>query len=911
MKKLSLLFAAMFCIAGQANAQQYGQELELGSIAGWGWSAKTIVISDEEIPQLPASVNLPGQYGEISVTESFNAADIKSFKFELAEPTEAGKIQISVRNQAQTSTYQNQYIHLEAGITSYEGTIDMEQLGEDTQVVAFAFMNDGNQDAVTFTLNSFVFIKNDGTEWVPTWKGSGWPTGSLTPLTQPEGSESKDVYEFTNQYGEMGVDFGEAQVIAADKPHIFTLVSSEPIPAGEFQWKVYNEDGSNSYYAFTVDPENIVTFEMPANYTGISIQHTATTNSYLPQDIKLYRLIVGGPLVTERLPIVVGSQGTAEIIDPNPGEEMGANGLPIGVNLPGSWGSMGLWNVPFNAAEYPMFKVVLREKPTDVQFFYRTHVVDAEGGSTESTVYVPWATSEDGLVELSEDGCTLTGEFDIDALGDVNVEAIALQNTGGSAVKVVVMQVYLMNEDEEWIETPGLGSSISLWNSGSTYAVSGSYDDDGNIWDAYVKFNAVNDYLGTYSGTVEEGTYHKVTFYTEEPLPDGFVPVCMNIGLDWNTWQWTFENLPYTVEGQGTNALSVNIPLSYNSLYISYMGPEENLPCQVRFTKVVREVYEATPEYYAYGIVSDFNGWDNDAFMIEDPANPGIYTTTLTNQEIKEIKEYGYKVRANKSWNLYQLPTEGNLTWTPEKSGIYSLTFTFNRNDGTCTIDAVRTGDCTWTATFVNTCGWEKVYAYTFNPELNGSWPGVELSIVSHNDSLNIDTYSYSVTSENMPANIIFNAGEGKPQTRDLAFEDGKEYVWNAYTVTYVNVENWPAVYAYTFDPEAIGAWPGTPMTKTGETVEGHDVYTITFGNDAAPASIIFNNGDSGDTNQTADLVFENGKQYDDPAKKPYVSIGEITIDLTNAVIYDITGKRVDTVKQGLYIINGKKVIVK
>lgn len=473
------------------------------------------------------------------------------------------------------------------------------------------------------------------------------------------------------------------------------------------------------------------------------------------------------------------------------------------------------------------------------------------------------------------------------------------------------MQVYLMNEDEEWIETPGLGSSISLWNSGSTYAVSGSYDDDGNIWDAYVKFNAVNDYLGTYSGTVEEGTYHKVTFYTEEPLPDGFVPVCMNIGLDWNTWQWTFENLPYTVEGQGTNALSVNIPLSYNSLYISYMGPEENLPCQVRFTKVVREVYEATPEYYAYGIVSDFNGWDNDAFMIEDPANPGIYTTTLTNQEIKEIKEYGYKVRANKSWNLYQLPTEGNLTWTPEKSGIYSLTFTFNRNDGTCTIDAVRTGDCTWTATFVNTCGWEKVYAYTFNPELNGSWPGVELSIVSHNDSLNIDTYSYSVTSENMPANIIFNAGEGKPQTRDLAFEDGKEYVWNAYTVTYVNVENWPAVYAYTFDPEAIGAWPGTPMTKTGETVEGHDVYTITFGNDAAPASIIFNNGDSGDTNQTADLVFENGKQYDDPAKKPYVSIGEITIDLTNAVIYDITGKRVDTVKQGLYIINGKKVIVK
>lgn len=923
----------MLCIAGQANAQQYGQELELGSIAGWGWSAKTITISDQEIPQLPAAVNLPGQYGEISVTEAFDATEIKSFKFEFAEPIEAGKAQISIRNQAQTSTYQNQYIHLEEGTQTYEGTIDLEQLGEDTNVVAFAFMNDGNQDAVTFTLNSFVFIKNDGTEWIPTWKGSGWPTGSLTPLTEVEGGVSKDVYEFTYQYGEIGVDFGEAQVIEADKPHVITLVSSEAIPAGEFQWKIYNEDGTNSYVAFNIDPENIVTLEMPANYTGFSIQHVASTDSYLPQDIKLYRLIVGGPLAIERLPITVGSNGTAEIIDPNPGEEQGANGLPIGVNLPGSWGSMGLWNEPFNAAEYPMFKVVLRERPENVQFFYRTHVPDAEGGSTESTVYVPWETSE--LCEVSEDGCTLTGEFDIDALGDVNVEAIALQNTGGSAVKVVLMQVYLMNEDEEWIETPGLGSSISLWNSGSTYAVGGSYDADGNIWDAIVKFNASGDYLGTYSGTVEEGTYHKVTFYTEEPLPDGFVPFVMNIGLDWNTWQWTFENLPYTIEGQGTNALSVKMPLSYNSLYLAYYGPEESLPCQTRFTKVVREVYEATPADYVYGIVSDFNGWSNDVFMTESIDNPGIYTATLTGQQVKAIKEYGYKVRANKTWNLYQLPAdETNLTWTPEKTGVYDLTFTFNLAENTCTIEAVRTGDATWTATFVNTPGWEKVYAYTFEPELNGTWPGVELTFERHSNSLDADVYTYTYTGENAPVNIIFNAGEGGAQTRDLLFEDGKQYVLNSYTVSYVNVEGWPAVYAYTYNPEACGAWPGTAMTLVPaaevpmlkvkadeepgdeepveeEPLPDGDVYTITFFCDEAPAFIIFNNGQSGDQNQTPDLEFENGKIYTDHAKTPYVSINNVTIEMKDAVIYDVTGQRVQNVQKGLYIIDGKKVIVK
>ncbi len=934
MKKSSLLLAALFCIAGQASAQQYGQELELGSISGWGWSTKTITISDQEIPQLPAAVNLPGQYGEISVTESFNATDIKSFKFELAEPIAAGRLQISIRNQAQTSTYQNQYIHLEEGTQTYEGAIDLEQLGEDTQVVAFAFMNDGNQDATTFTLNSFVFVKNDGTEWVPTWKGSGWPTGSLTPLTEVEGGVSKDVYEFTNQYAEVGVDFGETQVIEADKPHIITLVSSEAIPVSEFQWKLYNEDGTNSYVAFTANPENVVQIEMPANYTGISIQHIVSTNSYLPQDIKLYRLILGGPLSIERLPITVGSNGKAELIDPNPGEEQGANGLPVGVNLPGSWGSMGLWNVPFNAAEYPMFKVVLREKPENVQFFYRTHVLDAEGGSTEATVYVPWATSEDGLVELSEDGLTLTGEFDTDALGDVNIEAIALQNTGGSAVKVVVMNVYLMNEDEEWIETPGLGSSISLWNSGSTYPVTGSYDENGNIWDAFVKFNASGDYVGTYSGTVAEGTYHKVTFYTEEPLPAGFVPFVMNIGLDWNTWQWTFENLPYTVEGVGTNALTVKIPLSYNSLYVAYYGDEAALPIQARFTKIVREVYEATPADYAYGIVSDFNGWSNDAFMTQSAENPDLYTVTLTGQQVKEVKEYGYKVRANKSWNLYQLPAdETNLTWTPEKTGVYDLTFTFNIAENTCTLDAVRTGDATWTVTFANTAGWEKVYAYTFEPELNGTWPGTELTVTRHDDNLNADIYTYSYTGETAPVNIIFNAGEGGPQTRDLLFEDGKQYMLTAYTVSYVNVEGWPAVYAYTFNPEACGAWPGTAMTlvpaaeqaalrvkadeepgeEPGEEplAEG-DIYTLTFYCDVAPEFIIFNNGQSGDSNQTFDLEFEDGKIYDDHAKTPYVGINSVEVENTDtSVIYDVTGKRVEKTQHGLYIIDGKKVMVK
>ena len=137
-----------------------------------------------------------------------------------------------------------------------------------------------------------------------------------------------------------------------------------------------------------------------------------------------------------------------------------------------------------------------------------------------------------------------------------------------------------------------IGAIADGWNAGTILPVGGSYDDDGNIWDAIVEFNAANDYLGTYSGTVEEGTYHKVTFYTEEPMPEGVAAMVMNIGLNWDTWEWTFDPVENEQEGYGTTALTVTIPSSYNSLYVGYYGDESLLPLRVRFTKIVREVFE-------------------------------------------------------------------------------------------------------------------------------------------------------------------------------------------------------------------------------------------------------------------------------------------------------------------------------
>jgi len=75
-------------------------------------------------------------------------------------------------------------------------------------------------------------------------------------------------------------------------------------------------------------------------------------------------------------------------------------------------------------------------------------------------------------------------------------------------------------------------------------------------------------------------------------------------------------------------------------------------------------------------------------------------------------------------------------------------------------------------------------------------------------------------------------------------------------------------VYAYAYtegEPvkEYLGAWPGTKLTD----VEG--TLTISFKATEAPAFIIFNNGNGGDGNQTANLEFENGKEYDMAGETP------------------------------------------
>lgn len=119
-------------------------------------------------------------------------------------------------------------------------------------------------------------------------------------------------------------------------------------------------------------------------------------------------------------------------------------------------------------------------------------------------------------------------------------------------------------------------------------------------------------------------------------------------------------------------------------------------------------------------------------------------------------------------------------------------------------------------------------------------------------------TYDVTVAKAGLPdatATVAFN---GESQTKDF-------YMVEPLVVTFVNGANWEKVYAYTYETEQSGSWPGTEISKTGTTTIGgeeYDVYTYSLQTLKAPAHIIFNNGNSGEGNQTADLDFADGEQY-------------------------------------------------
>lgn len=149
---------------------------------------------------------------------------------------------------------------------------------------------------------------------------------------------------------------------------------------------------------------------------------------------------------------------------------------------------------------------------------------------------------------------------------------------------------------------------------------------------------------------------------------------------------------------------------------------------------------------------------------------------------------------------------------------------------------------------------------YEYKAVANGDWEGYKLPN-DKNADYNFDTANLGAGKYK----LTFTADTRK-HTVNL---DVEKLDVTTYTATFTTDAEWEEVYAYAWSgtegqegfKKFLGDWPGTKL----EAVEG--VYTVNIMSTDAPEKIIFNNGNSGEGNQTSDLEFVNGGAYE--YKKP------------------------------------------
>ena len=200
---------------------------------------------------------------------------------------------------------------------------------------------------------------------------------------------------------------------------------------------------------------------------------------------------------------------------------------------------------------------------------------------------------------------------------------------------------------------------------------------------------------------------------------------------DWRYMKMTKVPLKVTVDN------SYGLEQTTYTLAIEQMG-EEGLQIEDMFSKVGEDLTDGMVvdiegyimSYYGYltafvptsitehidyyTIVGELTGgWptdeaQTDMLMTRSEEDKNVYTLVVEGFEAFP-KAYEYKLRTNYNWDEYQLPAEGNNTYTFPELGVYTLTFTANLSTNELTVEAEKTGDYDVTFSVIGdlTGGWE------------------------------------------------------------------------------------------------------------------------------------------------------------------------------------------------------------
>ncbi len=189
----------------------------------------------------------------------------------------------------------------------------------------------------------------------------------------------------------------------------------------------------------------------------------------------------------------------------------------------------------------------------------------------------------------------------------------------------------------------------------------------------------------------------------------------------------------------------------------------------------------------SYGIIGDLTGGYDAADVDMTPtATEGEYTLTVPNVPIANVAAYKYKLRANDVWGDYELPAEGDYTWTPEDGiGIYTFTFTANVLNHTLNCVGEKTADfeyavvgCTYegsdevqSALFAGTKAWDTNTTDVMTKQADGTYvwkknevtlpaKWIDLKVVARNGENVVKWFGNQDNGENVGLNIN-ETGEG------------------------------------------------------------------------------------------------------------------------------------------------------
>ena len=287
-----------------------------------------------------------------------------------------------------------------------------------------------------------------------------------------------------------------------------------------------------------------------------------------------------------------------------------------------------------------------------------------------------------------------------------------------------------------------------------------------------------------------------------------------------------------------------------------------------------------------------------------------------------------------------------------------------NTGDDNTGNDSDDTNEGSWTVYFDDSnSNWSTVYAYSWDNDNGsntplGAWGGTRMTYDSASGY-----YKLTFSSEMTSPMIIFHNNSGT-QTSDLKLVNNGIYNASGYTgntyqeggndddddtptndgtwTFYYRDTNWgnSTVYAYVWDSgnankQYLGGWPGTTMTKNAE---GMWEISFTTTDNLVTPMVIFNNGQGGGSNQTADLPLKNKGIYEFDGWKEtgiddvmnanslnvYALNGVLVIESnidTQVLITRADGvsriininagvNYIDNLPRGFYIVNRKKVIL-